>query len=166
MSQRKRKGSAITEFGPSLFIFLILIFFPMMDLLGVAAVYCCGWYCNFLVTRELAVRTAADGGTTSPGPNATTTSANGGIVASEINTEFRKTGICAFIGVRNDSDLAHSAVYFGPTTGATGVPAQVTCTSSITAQPFLPIPFFGGVPGLGAPVTFTIRATRPREVTN
>lgn len=165
MSQRKRKGSAITEFGPSLFIFLILIFFPMMDLLGVAAVYCCGWYSNFLVTRELAVRTATDGGApSSPAPNTSVSSPNGGIVATEINTEFKKTGICAFIGVRNDSDLAHSAVYEGAKPG--GIPAQVTCTSRITAQPFLPIPFFGGVPGLGAPITFTIQAQRPREVTN
>lgn len=169
MSQRKRKGSAITEFGPAVFIFLILIFFPLMDLLGVAAVYCCGWYANFLTTRELAVRTAADGGLAggSPAKNTDSAATSGGIVATEINTEFVKSGICSFIGI-NASNLAtkltHSVVYSGAKDG--GTPPQVTCTSSITASPFLPIPFFNGVPGLGSDVTFTIQAQRPREVTN
>ena len=145
--QRKRKGSAITEFGPSLFIFLIAIFFPLMDVIGMAAVYCSGWYCNFLVTRELAVRRQQDEAA----------------VYNEVNTEFMNTGLAQFVGVRSAADLAHSATYF-PAAG--GTPAQVTCTSRVTGKPFLTIPFIPAVPGLSAPVIFRMMSTRPREVTN
>lgn len=166
MSQRKSKGSAITEFGPALFLFLIVIFFPLMDILGMAAVYCCGWYSNFITTRELAVRTAADGGLGTPPPakdagrSATTT---GGTVANEVNTEFLKTGIASFVGV-TAAGLTHAVTYIGPTSA--GDPPQVECRTTVRSKPFLTIPFIPNVPGLSADIDFTMAATRPREVTN
>jgi predicted secreted protein len=157
---RRRKGSAITEFGPALFLFLVLIFFPLMDLISVACIYCCGWYCNFLVTREAAVRTRADGGN---GPGG-----NGGIVAQEVNREFLRTGVAAFIGLRSPADetsgnLVHQCDY---TTAGPGLPPQVRCSTQITGRPFLTIPFIPAVPGLSAPITFRMVSDRPREVQN
>jgi hypothetical protein len=147
---RTRKGSAITEFGPALFVFLIIIFFPLMDLLGMAAVYCCGWYCNFLVTREVAVRTQAQGQ----------------LAAQEVDDEFLKTGVAAFVGLKagdHGSKIVHVLNY---NTAAAGLPPQVECKTSITGVPFLTIPFIPAVPGLSAPITFTMTQVRPREVQN
>ncbi len=143
---KRKKGSAITEFGPALFLFVVIIFFPLLDVIGISCVYCCGWYCNFLVTRELAVRKQADG--------------LNGTVANEVNAQFIQTGIAKFIGISGANDLVHTANYPG------GNPPIVECTSNVTGQPFITIPFIPAVPGLSAPVTFTMGSQRPREVTN
>lgn len=147
--RKDSKGSAITEFGPALFVFLIMIFFPLMDVIGIGAVYCCGWYCNFMVTRELAVRRQSDAGA----------------VATEVNTQFMNSGLANFVGIRTVADLVHTPVY-NPANTVTGQPAEVVCTSRVTAQPFLTIPFLPSIPGLSAPMTFTMTQARPREVLN
>ena len=39
----------------------------------------------------------------------------------------------------------------------------ITITNTYTSNPFLFIPFFKGVPGIGAPVTYTISGNKPIE---
>ena len=51
---RSRRGSAITETGPALFVLLLLIFFPLIDLLGIAANYC---FCLLMPVRGFSVWT-------------------------------------------------------------------------------------------------------------
>lgn len=143
---RRKRGSAITEFGPALFLFVVIIFFPMLDLLGLAAAYCAGWYCNFMACRELAVRKQSDEQQ----------------VYTEVNDNLFSSGIVPFIGVKTQADMAHSAVY---QPASNGMQPMVTCTSNIKATPFISIPWFGSVPGLNAPMPFVIQSTRPREVT-
>lgn len=143
---RRKKGSAITEFGPALFLFIVIIFFPMLDFLGLCAAYCAGWYCNFMACRELAVRKQAEEAQ----------------VYTEVNGNLFASGIVPFIGVKTQADLTHTATY---TPASNGMQPMVTCTTNINATPFISIPWWGSVPGLNAPMPFVISSTRPREVT-
>ena len=148
--RRSKKGSAITEFGPSLFLFIIVIFFPLLDMLGMAAVYCTCWYANFMCTRELSVRREGDR------PE----------VVKEVNKAFDGTGFARFIGIDNiDDDMKHEVSYQDK--GANGEQATVTCNTTVKAKPFINVPIpFVQAPGLNSDVTFTIGSQRPREVTN
>lgn len=145
-NKRRKKGSAIAEFGPAMFLFIVIIFFPMLDILGLAAAYCAGWYCNFMACRELSVRKQADETQ----------------VYAEVNAALFSSGIIPFIGVKSQADMVHSAQY---TPAAGGMQPMVTCTSNINAMPFISIPWWGSVPGMNAPMKFIISSSRPREVT-
>lgn len=148
-SNRKSKGSAITEFGPSLFLFLIIIFFPLLDMLGMAAVYGTCWYANFMCCRELAVRREGEKDN----------------VVTEVNTAFGNSGFSKFVGIGDvNKDIKHVVTYSTPTPGQQ---ATVTCETTVVAKPFIsvPVPLITA-PGLNAPMTFTIGSQRPREVTN
>ncbi len=148
--RRTKKGSAITEFGPSLFLFIIVIFFPLLDMLGMAAVYCTCWYANFMCVRELSVRKEGDMSD----------------VIKEVNKAFNETGFARFIGIDDiDDDMKHQVSY--QPKGSDGQQATVTCTTSVKAKPFINVPIpFVQAPGLNSDVTFTIGSQRPREVTN
>lgn len=148
--RRKQTGSAITEFGPSLWIFLILIFFPLMDVLAITLQYCCGWYMNFLLTRELAVRKSTEKTA----------------VCGEVSQAFDRSapGIKAFIGLVNDP-FGTAEVDYTPTTN--GVPGVVKCKTTIEGRPFLPVPIpFFKCPGLNDNFRIAIFSERPREVQN
>lgn len=147
--KRKSKGSAIAEFGPSLFVLLIIIFFPMLDMLGLAAQYCMGWYANFMCCRELSVRRRSE-------------ETN---VISEVNANFNSSGFSKFLGIDDPDDLKHTVEYTDTVPG--GAQGTVTCSTEVTAKPFIHVPLpFVTCPGLNADVKFTIASQRPREVTN
>ncbi|MBX9685614.1 MAG: hypothetical protein K2X27_02865 [Candidatus Obscuribacterales bacterium] len=147
---RRKRGSAIAEFGPAMFFLIILIFFPMLDLLGILAAYCVGWYCNFMCCRELAVRRSS-----------ATEVQN---VKDEIAASLKDSGLVTFLGIdpANAADLSHDAQYPAPASGQQPV---VICTTQVAARPFITIPWFSPIPGLNERVTFTIVSSRPREVT-
>ena len=147
---RKRRGSAIAEFGPSLFFLLIIIFFPMLDILAVACQYCLGWYANFATCRELTVRRQAEG----QGTNNT--------VQTQVFTNLCATGIPGFLGVKSINDLSSTAAY--PVASA-GQQPLVVCTTVMNATPFISVPWFTPVPGLNKIMTLNIQSSRPREVT-
>lgn len=154
--QRRKKGSAIAEFGPALFLFIIVIFFPMLDMLGLLASYCMGYYCNFMACRELTVRKKHEAGD----------------VFTDVNAALFQSGIVQFLGMKThddsnaggpgSADLAHKADYID---GANGMQPMVQCTTYVRATPFLSIPWWGNCPGLNAPMDFVIVSQRPREVT-
>lgn len=154
--KRRKKGSAIAEFGPALFLFIIIIFFPMLDMLGLLASYCMGYYCNFMACRELAVRKQAEAGA----------------VITDVNAALFQSGIVQFLGMKThddsasgsagSADLSHKADFIA---GANGMQPMVQCTTYVRATPFLSIPFWGSCPGLNAPMDFQIISQRPREVT-
>ncbi len=159
--RKRENGSAIAEFGPSLFMFIVVLFFPLLDILGIAVGYCAGWYCNFEVCRELAVRKRNE----APA------------VFREVNTKLFATGIVNFLGCKthtdtdvtpaatpvagNPSDMFHHAVY-GAAAG--GFQPVVTCTTQVTITPFITVPFIPNTPGVSQPAAFVISSQRPREV--
>lgn len=141
-SKRRERGSAIAEFGMSLFVIFIVLFFPMVDLAAVCTTYGFCWYFNSMETRELSCRTKAEG--------------EGGTVHQELVNAWKQTGFHSFIG--GESTTYISQVSYEPSD-------TVTNTTRITTRPFLTVPFFNGVPALGAPYTVVITSSRLREET-
>lgn len=122
-SKRSRRGGAIAETGPALFMFLIMIFFPMLVVMGMAAQYACAWYHNHLMLSELPVRNKV--------------SANGDPVHTEIANKFDSTGVARFVGVTNVTDVVSYQ------DAQNGLPAMVRCTSTLEGRPFISLPYFG-----------------------
>ena len=153
--KRRKKGSAIAEFGPALFLFIVIIFFPMLDMLGLLASYCMGYYCNFMACRELSVRKKHEAGD----------------VLTDVNGALFTSGIVQFLGMKthDDSpggsagsqDLAHNVTYIN---AVNGMQPMVQCTTFVRATPFISIPWWGSCPGLNAPMDFQIVSQRPSEV--
>ena len=124
-SKRRKSGSAIVELGPALYVFLILIFFPALDLIGMAAQFTCAWYHNHLMLEELSVRKKSDG--------------TSGVVHTEVFNKFAAQGIGKFVGIKTCTDVV-SYIDANPPT----VPvATVSCTSTINGSPFIALPVIG-----------------------
>jgi hypothetical protein len=134
---RRRRGSAIAETGPALFMFLIIIFFPLLDVMGLAVQFGCGWYHNHLMLQELPVRLKVDAGN----------------VHNEVFARFGASGICKFAGITSITD---TTAYDSPTDGQ---PWTVRCTSTINGKPFIALPFLGFTK-----TTFNISGEATREV--
>jgi hypothetical protein len=145
LRRRRASGSAIMETGPALYVFLLLILFPMMDLLFIGVDYCGSWYLNHMITRELALRKRPEwpavitevGGPSSP---------------------FRNGGVGSFMHVISDT---HTPTAIGNV--GDNERLRVRCTSAVTCAPFLQLPIPGSIPGLSGPATFTFTSERPRE---
>lgn len=148
---RRRRGSALSEFGPALWLFLIMIFFPSLNIIAATLQYSCGWYINFALTREAAVRKIATDDLRNQ-------------VKTDIKNDFQAfaPGIQSFLKVANDPIMDSTIT---PTQTQNGIPGTVTVTTPVTGQPFLfiPIPFVTA-PGLNQNYTFNISSERPREV--
>lgn len=142
LRRRRTSGSAIMETGPALYVFLLLIFFPMVDLLFMGVDFCGSWYMNHLVVRELALRKKSEW------PNA----------ISQVVTPFTNAGVGQFMHITGSS---HVPVNIGQPTD--GERMKVQCDSTVTCAPFLQLPIPGSIPGLSGPVTFRFSSERPRE---
>lgn len=161
----RKTGSAIAEFGPAMFVLVVIMFFPLLDFLGMAAQYGMAAYCNYAMSRELACRSVADGTGGSPPAVGTSTpsmvSANGGNVYRDIITNgIAATGFGSFLGIDKGS-LTCQAGYTNP---SDGTQPTVTCQTTIAANPFVSVPWFTATPGLNAPFNIQIQSVRPREV--
>jgi hypothetical protein len=135
---RSRKGSAIAETGPALFMFMIIIFFPLLDVMGMAAQYACCWYHNHMMMEELSVRK----------------NDQAGAVHAEVEARFDHSGLSKFANVDSINDTTSYV------DAAAGNPATVTCTSTLNGRPYIALPFLGFTK-----TTFSISNTATREVT-
>jgi hypothetical protein len=133
MWQRRPIGNTIAEVGPVLFVFFLLVFFPLVNLIVLGLNYGCVKYFNFIETRELAIRQKELGISQQ--------------VHREVFASWRETGMFAFCG-GNTSVWRSFPTYNADTT--------VTNTNVVVVPPFLTIPLFARVPGLNAPVTFVV----------
>jgi hypothetical protein len=141
---RNPRGSALSEFGPALFFLFIFAVFPVMDIIGL-----CFGYLSCASMNDLQLREAAKV------PKSVATLQTGS-VQQAIPQKYMATVMGAFSGL---TDLPQTSVSYTP--GQTAVYVQVSTT--VTVRPFLTIPFFGMVPGLGEPATFTISNSRILE---
>lgn len=141
--RRNSKGYQFAELGPALIIIFIVILIPMLDMLYLSLAYASGWYCNHLVTREVACRDWNEPGPTEAKNDATTAWAN--------------TGLAKFIGA-GFGDVSNTPNFLGGSP-----PTSVRVDTTVKVKPFLPIPFFMQVGGLNAPITFAYSAERPQE---
>lgn len=137
---RKNTGSSIADFAPALFVLLVVIMFPLMDLLAVAVVYNCGSVLNGSQTREAALEPFAEA---RDNPN--------GFVQKGIVDQWAQGGLGRFCKLQAPPQT--TVTYKDGLAGD----KIVVVTTNITASPFLNIgiPFLPAVPGLNAPVTFT-----------
>jgi hypothetical protein len=149
---RRRRGSAISEFGPALFLLLVIVFFPMLDLLGMAAAYVMSGIYHSYMIRELSLSAPPSA---APDPAIQTQAA----AKTKITSDFQNTSFFRFLGMK-PGDLVCSNVTYIP--NATN-PLLVQCTTSATMTPFISIPWWGAIPGLNAPFTFTMTSQRPQE---
>ena len=131
---RNRRGQAIAETGPALFVLLIMIFFPLMDVLAMGLQFCCSWYLNHEASHELSVSKFADWS----------------MALDQLKTKFDSTGIPKFAHMKSGTHK-----YTSTAAGPSGDPAQINCTTSVTCSPFLYIPMFFPVPGVNQDMTFS-----------
>lgn len=143
---RTSRGQAITETGPALFVLLVMVFFPLLDLLAMGLQFCCGWYLNHEATHELSVSKFPDWNT----------------ALLQVKTKFDATGIPKFAHMTNGQHV-YTNVQPDPT-GA--VPAQVNCQTSITCKPFLYIPMFFPVAGVNQDMTISFTTVATWETFN
>lgn len=148
---RKSKGSALTEMGPALFILLMMIFFPLMDIIGMAAIYGACVELNFQQSKEASVVNSKDA--MSP-----TGQVQKGVVDAWLTMGFGrftklegypKTNITYRSGTTN--------------TNTNIVDKIVTVSTTCKCTPFLHLPWFSKVPGINAPMDFTITSEAPME---
>ena len=160
--RRKPEGSAITEMGPALFILLILIFFPMMNLIQIGAAYALANTYHQYISREIAFKR----------PELSSAA------ISKVNTEVDANSLFQFVrivGRTVDSvqflDKNGAVVSGLPAAGDTSDAARATRNSiaqvrvqtTMTVSPYITIPFFASIPGLGAPVPFRVSSDRPQD---
>lgn len=143
-AKRRQDGAAISEFGPALFLLFFFAIFPVLDMIV------CGYnYCSCVALNDLQLREAAKL------PRSVAASAQGP-VKLEIPTKWQNTIIGGFSGT---TELPETSVTYKTVHGT----CFVTVSTTVSINPFLKIPFFVGVPGIGAPLTTTIVNKRVME---
>lgn len=141
---RKSSGHEFVEFAPALFILLVCIVPPMLDLLYLGIAYAAGWYLNHLECREVACVPPANEGTARANAR----------IAWEAST------LAKFI---KGKELSSSTKFEDRNPGDDYPVDTAIVTTTIQIQPFLQIPFMGSIPGIGAPISMTYTSERPQE---
>lgn len=142
---RSKKGSALAEFAPALFILLFLFFFPGIDAMTVGLTYMCGKSLNATQTREAALIQASEA-RRSDGP-----------IKKAIPEKWIADGWGSMLKITSPIE---TDVYHGNTTYGT---MMVTVTTKLTCSPVMPIPYIPNVPGLSAPMTLSFSSSRQVE---
>ncbi len=142
---RGKRGSAIAEMGPALFILLLAGVFPMLDLIFAGVGYCAAYMLSDLELREAARL-----------PKSQLEAA-----LVQICYDWRTSGIGQFAGVVGDpqSDFG----YYTDSQGSGPPLTYVTVTTKVQIKPLLPIPFIPGVPALSVPASYTFNGRRILE---
>lgn len=155
-AKRSAAGATISEFGPALGLLIICFFFPMVDMLSLAVSYGCCLVLNEAQVHEASLLNWNDGTSnaqdtvTKTIPNSWTTSGFGQYVkmvgTPQTKVFFRQGQTGTMSGGNQFTDKI------------------VMVKTTVTSSPFLPIPVpVLNVPGLNAPMTFTIAAERTME---
>ncbi len=142
--KRRQEGSALSEFGPALFFLFIFAIFPVLDMI------LCGFsYCSCVALNDLQLREAAKL------PRSVADSSKGP-VKQDIPARWKSTVVGGFSGT---VDIPETGVFYADKSGT----VFVTVATTVVIHPFLNIPFFVGVPGIGAPLTAKIANKRVME---
>ena len=138
---RSNSGSALSEMPPALFILVFFALFPVFNLISMGITYCSCTLLNNLELRE-AARTP-----------------NSQLIAnlSSLQQSWQTSPVGQYAGLvcPPETDVSYS--------NNKGSDTYVTVSTVFTAKSFFNIPFFKGVPGLGAPWTYTIAGARVLE---
>jgi hypothetical protein len=151
---RSRKGATLSEFGPALFLIVIFGLLPVLDAIFIGIDYASARYLNELQLREAQKL-----------PRSNAISPNGTVILT-IPGQWQSSLLG---GLANGKQPVVTVIDYKP------VPWQpvgsnqtanfwfATIQTTVSFRPFLSIPFFQMIPGLGAPITFTVSGRRPVE---
>ncbi len=134
----------MSELAPALLFLLLAVFFPLLDLIALGLTYSAGATLTDLQADKAALFAA------------TQANSDAGPVKSSVVSAWTQTGIGAFAHL---VEPPATQISYPITNGV----QYVVVSTSITANPFLTIPFIPGVPGLSAPMTFTFSSKRVLE---
>ena len=137
---RSNSASAISEVPPALFLLLFCAVFPMLNLIFLGLTYSS---CALLNKLELRIAAQTPSSELQP-------------ALAAIQQKWQSTGIGQFAGVT--APPACNVTYSN-----LGTDIYVNVATTFTVKSFVSIPFFAGVPGLGAPWTYTIAGKRVLE---
>jgi len=142
---RRKRGSAIAEFGPALFILLLCLFFPLLDMVALGLHYVACAQLVSLQTQKAAQVTRADAVNAS------------GPVRGGLPDAWMKTGMGQFVRLaqRPNTEVKYDKI--------DDREENVIVSTTFQVPPLLMIPVCPGVPGLGAPSTFVISSKRLME---
>lgn len=143
-AKRNQRGSAISEMAPALFLLLVVAVFPVLDLIFDGLGYSAVVTLNNLQLRE-AVRV----------PKSQATDPNGA-VQLQIPNNWRASAFGGLAPLMADpvTEVSYDVVACN---------AMLTVSTTVSVRPLLVIPFFPNVPGLSAPMPFTITSSRILE---
>jgi hypothetical protein len=152
--KRKRRGSQIAELAPSLVILLLVVLFPMLDIMYLGIGYAGGWYLNQMTARALA----------------TTEPADWPAAASRMTTAWQGSSLANFTGatVVVNGLQSTSPPKGGTLVGGDKYDKYVPVETQVRINPFISlasVPFLNAlsIDGLTKPVTFRYLDKRPRE---
>lgn len=143
---RRQRGSAITETGPALLFFFLLVFFPLLDVLYMGCGFGFAWLLHNEELREVSVSKPA---------LATT-------ALAKADTDFftNARGMASFLKLTSESSVQHDAPIFLPDAAK---PTEVTLTTRVQIKPWLYIQVVPNVPGLSTDVPLTFTSSKPQE---
>jgi hypothetical protein len=152
-NNRSSRGSAIAEFGPAMYVLIMIFFFPFLDMIGMAAEYADCLYLNSVVLRQASLEHLLYWDNTQTPPKLTadltsSTDPNGSL--NVIINAWMAGGLGQFA---SSGTAPVQTISVDPTEGTT-VCRYVHLVMDIECKPFLNVPFFMRVPGLNAPMTF------------
>lgn len=147
---RSRKGQSIAEGGPAIFILVVMMFFPMLDLLGLGLAFYSGFMLNTWQTREAALISNGEA------------TAENGRIRFLLPEYWRRSGQGKFANI--DKGIATKVTYEkgaenAATTAIFKADQVVRVTTTIKYRPWFTIPFLP-VPGLGDPFVIEFSNTR------
>ncbi len=146
---RNKFGDSIAEFGPALFVILMFLFFPMLNMMSIGVSYGLGMVLNYNQVHEAALLPSADA-LSSSGP-----------IKKNIPEQWQ-AGMGQF--AKLSGNPITNVAYRDGTTGLGSGAGQSDTTdkivkvqTTITCNPFLPIPLpIANIPGVNGPMTFTL----------
>ncbi len=149
--RRRSTGSSIAEFGPALWLLLICIFFPLLDLMSMLVSYGCCMVLNNIQVHEASLTKWTDA-MSSTGP-----------IIKALPDQWKAAGFGQYVKMVGDPQTTVS--YRQGQTGSDQITDKIVIVqTTVTCSPFLPIPIPAvNVPGLNGPMTFNIVAERPVE---
>lgn len=153
---RKRRSQTgagqIAELGPAIWIILVMVLFPMMDLIYMGMAYGSGWFLNHMVTRAVVTADPTDAAKVSTAVNGATAGWQGSYLAQFIGVVGTPTNTVAFI----------------PGPGPIPPADFAKVTTTVTCKPFMdmrgiPIINAFSIPGCTTNATFVFCDIRPQE---
>ena len=151
LRRKANGGSQMAELAPALMILLLVILFPMIDIIYLSVGYCSGWYLNQMTTRACSISRPADWST----------------ARDSMNTAWLNNGLAKFTGasiVKNDFKAPQTLA------GGDEFDQFVEVNTQVMVNPFMSlgsVPFLSAlnIDGLTKPVTFNYIDKRPMEET-